>query len=350
MQTLCLGGCGSSNVTVSGASGGTARRLVSNTSLGSTFTLPRAATSMSVIARGSTCNGWWPWVAVSVDGTTRIPATKVGQTGLRSYTANVNLAAGSHYVVVTASNNAVTSTGCQRHLDIDVVTFFGPGGTTTPPPTPPPTTPPPTTPPPTTPPPTTPPPTTPPPPGTTVGTGYTCNGPVNNLRIVGTLHGNTGVPAVINLASGCTGSLSFDITVDGRGDDGVKVQGGAHDLNIGPSRIVCGPTTSQNHQDGVQVQGGNNVVFHNLTVSCPNSAGAGAFYIDGKDFGGINGVICDGCNLRHYVIPYIFTGPASNSGVRNSVLHMSPYQNNRCFTNPAGGSAGMVNSNNTCVQ
>jgi hypothetical protein len=157
--------------------------------------------------------------------------------------------------------------------------------------------------------------------GPVVGVPYTCNGPVDGVRVVGT--GSDG-RALVNLAAGCTGTLSLDIHVTSGGGDGVKVQAGVHDLTIGPSSIVCDPLADTSfHQDGVQVQGGSNVTFQGLSIVCPYVTGQGAagFYIDGKDFGGISNVVCDGCNLEHLHYGAMFTGPAPGSGVRNSVIH-----------------------------
>ena len=154
-----------------------------------------------------------------------------------------------------------------------------------------------------------------------VGVPYTCNGPVNGVRVVGT---GSDPRALVHLEAGCTGTLSFDIHVTSGGGDGVKVHAGAHDLTIGPSRIVCDRLVDTTfHQDGVQVQGGTNVTFNGLSIVCPYVTGQGAagFYIDGKDFGGISNVVCDGCNLEHLHYGAMFTGPAPGSGVRNSVIH-----------------------------
>ena len=85
--------------------------------------------------------------------------------------------------------------------------------------------------------------------GPVVGVPYTCNGPVNGVRVVGT---GSDSRALVILGPGCTGTLSFDIHVTSGGGDGVKVQGGVHDLTIGPSRIVCDRLTDTSfHQDGV---------------------------------------------------------------------------------------------------
>ncbi len=103
--------------------------------------------------------------------------------------------------------------------------------------------------------------------GPVVGVPYTCNGPVQGLRVVGT---GSDARSLVNLEAGCTGSLSLDIHVTSGGGDGVKVQPGVHDLTIGPSRIVCDRLTDTSfHQDGVQVQGGANVTFSGLSVVCP---------------------------------------------------------------------------------
>lgn len=158
------------------------------------------------------------------------------------------------------------------------------------------------------------------PPPTIVGVPYVCDGPVSNVRVVGV---GTSETALVNLAAGCTGTISFDLTITAPGGgDGVKVQDGAHDIVVGPSSVVCEPGVPASvHQDGVQVQGGTNVTFLGLVVRCESSPGAGAFYIDGKDFPGISGVVCDGCDLWHMVEGALFTAPAPGSGVRNSVIH-----------------------------
>ena len=182
------------------------------------------------------------------------------------------------------------------------------------------------------------------PPPTVVGVPYTCTGPVDNVRVVGT---GTADTALVNLAAGCTGTISLDVTVTAPGGgDGVKVQAGAHDLVVGASRVTCQPGLSnKEHQDGVQVQGGTNVTFEGLVVSCPSSPGAAAFYIDGKDFPGISNVTCDGCDLTHMVTGALFTAPAPGSGVRNSRIHQGTTTN----TYYAIVGPGAINENNTLV-
>jgi Cysteine-rich secretory protein family len=184
-----------------------------------------------------------------------------------------------------------------------------------------------------------------PPSGPVVGVPYTCNGPVHDLRVVGT---GSSSRALVNLAAGCTGTLSLDVHVTSGGGDGVKVQPGAHDLTIGPSRVVCDRLIDTSfHQDGVQVQGGSNVTFNGLSVVCPYVTGQGAagFYIDGKDFGGISNVVCDGCNLEHLHYGAMFTGPAPGSGVRNSIIHQGALTGG--YYEALGDASGSVNSNNT---
>jgi hypothetical protein len=190
-----------------------------------------------------------------------------------------------------------------------------------------------------------PPPAPPPPSGPVVGVPYTCNGPVHGVRVVGT---GSDPRALVNLAAGCTGTLSFDIHVTSGGGDGVKVQPGVRDLAIGPSRIVCDRLIDTSfHQDGVQVQGGSNVTFSGLSIVCPYVTGQGAagFYIDGKDFSGISNVVCDGCNLEHLHYGAMFTGPAPGSGVRNSIIHQGMLTGG--YYAKLGDPAGSVDSNNT---
>ena len=150
---------------------------------------------------------------------------------------------------------------------------------------------------------------------------YTCNGPVDGLRVVGT---GSDDRALVDLAAGCTGTLSLDIHVTSGGGDGVKVQAGVHDLTIGPSRIVCDRLDRHVVPPGRRAGAGR----PNVTVQRPqhrlplrDGAGAAGFYIDGKDFSGISDVVCDGCNLEHLHYGAMFTGPAPGSGVRNSIIH-----------------------------
>ncbi|HEY3612344.1 MAG TPA: CAP domain-containing protein [Gaiellales bacterium] len=192
---------------------------------------------------------------------------------------------------------------------------------------------------------TTPPVAPPVPTGPVVGVPYTCNGPVNGVRVVGT---GSDARALVDLAAGCTGTISFDIHVTSGGGDGVKVQGGVHDLTVGPSSIVCDRLTDTTfHQDGVQVQGGTNVTFDGLRIVCPYVTGQGAagFYIDGKDFGGISNVVCDGCNLEHLHYGAMFTGPAPGSGVRNSIIHQGALTGG--YFDLMGDIASALDSNNT---
>jgi hypothetical protein len=180
--------------------------------------------------------------------------------------------------------------------------------------------------------------------GPVVGVPYTCDGPVNGVRVVGT---GAHARSLVNIAAGCTGTLSFDIHVTSGGGDGVKVQPGAHDLTIGPSRIVCDRLIDTSfHQDGVQVQGGSNVTFNGLSIICPYVTGQGAagFYIDGKDFSGISNVVCDGCNLEHWHYGAMFTGPAPGSGVRNSIIHQGGLTHG--YFEKVGDPFGLVDENN----
>jgi hypothetical protein len=181
--------------------------------------------------------------------------------------------------------------------------------------------------------------------GPVLGVPYTCNGPVHGVHVVGT---GSSVRALVTLAAGCTGTLTLDIHITSGGGDGVKVQPGAHDLSVGPSRIVCDRLTDTSfHQDGVQVQGGSNVTFSGLSIVCPYVTGAGAagFYIDGKDFSGISNVLCDGCNLEHLHYGAMFSGPAPGSGVRNSIIHEGALT--RGYFAKLGDAAGSVDDNNT---
>ena len=75
--------------------------------------------------------------------------------------------------------------------------------------------------------------------GPVVGVPYTCNGPVNGVRVVGT---GSDSRALVHLAAGCTGTLSFDIRVTSGGGDGVKVHAA-----LGSSRWPRGHSACASH-------------------------------------------------------------------------------------------------------
>jgi hypothetical protein len=89
------------------------------------------------------------------------------------------------------------------------------------------------------------------------------------------------------------------------------------------------------------------VTFIGLSIVCPYVTGQGAagFYIDGKDFGGISNVVCDGCNLEHLHYGAMFTGPAPGSGVRNSIIHQGALTGG--YYAKLGDPAGSLDSGNT---
>ena len=128
---------------------------------------------------------------------------------------------------------------------------------------------------------------------TVTGSGY----PVRvNFNFSGTFNPN--VTAVLNLANGCTAandanhSTGIDLIVNMQGDgqnyggaqDGMKVQKGAHDINMS-GNINCGPAAAGAHQDGIQTQGGDSIGLYWVTIgnwsghrSTCRGDGGGLFY------------------------------------------------------------------------
>lgn len=133
--------------------------------------------------------------------------------------------------------------------------------------------------------------------------------------------------------------------------DGMKIQGGVHNLTIEGGYIDCLPVEGEVHQDGIQAMGGANVLLQNLTIDCgTNSA---MFFNMGA--GGQNmptNIICDGCtlsklNLNNRTVRIM---ESVNSGVRNSTIYW-------CGPSCPGpavvigtNAVGAVNSGNTVVQ
>ncbi|HYX76360.1 MAG TPA: hypothetical protein VE757_04200 [Gaiellaceae bacterium] len=71
----------------------------------------------------------------------------------------------------------------------------------------------------------------------------------------------------VHLRSGCTGRIGR-LEIEQRSGDGVKVADGVHDLVVGGGEIRCLAKAPTVHQDGIQVMGGEHILFRNLTISC----------------------------------------------------------------------------------
>ena len=134
---------GSSVITDTSASSGKALLLSSNGTTTGSVNFPSSVTSLSLIAKGTQCNGS-PTMNVSLDGVSLLSNQAVSSTSWTSYATTPTNAinSGTHSLSISFTN-AYTSTGhgkhsngyCTRSLYLDVTSFFGPTPTPTPAPT-----------------------------------------------------------------------------------------------------------------------------------------------------------------------------------------------------------------------
>jgi hypothetical protein len=182
----------------------------------------------------------------------------------------------------------------------------------------------------------------PPPPTTgavTVDGNWTCKGQVNITTLTVTNHGSGDA---VKLSAGCTGTIGRIAVTGVRNGDGIKVQGGVHDLTIGGGYVQCaGASTNGTHQDGTQVMGGRNITYKNLVIDC-YGGGGGNLFIQRAGGETPTNVICDHCALGPHHPNNINLGPSVSSGARNSLVCKS---RNPAFRDP--GASSPVNVNNT---
>ncbi len=95
---------------------------------------------------------------------------------------------------------------------------------------------------------------------------WKCTGPVNLTSVTVTINAGVSKNGVL-LGSGCTGYIGR-INVTQYNSDGIKVGAGAHDLVIDGGTIRCYAKADLVHQDGIQVMGGQRIVFNNMDVGC----------------------------------------------------------------------------------
>jgi hypothetical protein len=115
------------------ASGGQALAMTKVGATSGTVSLASNASSIGVLAHANSCGSGWPTMTVAIDGTNVINAVSVSSSSWATYSANLNLAAGSHSVAITYGNG-YSDAACSRNLDLDNLIFYGPI-TVTPPPT-----------------------------------------------------------------------------------------------------------------------------------------------------------------------------------------------------------------------
>jgi len=131
---------GASVVGDTSASGGKAMLFTVNSTSTGSVNLPSASSSLTVIAKGTSCQGSAN-MTIAVDGNKLMANQAVSSSTWASYTVAASLNAGSHEVSASF-NNAYTKTKgkfgnvqCFRSLYLDVYNFYGASVTTTPAPT-----------------------------------------------------------------------------------------------------------------------------------------------------------------------------------------------------------------------
>jgi len=176
-----------------------------------------------------------------------------------------------------------------------------------------------------------------------VSGNWSCSSAVNITLLT---VNNNGSGDAVKLRAGCTGTIGRIVVTGVRNGDGIKVQGGVHDLTINGGIVQCaGPSTDGTHQDGTQVMGGTNITYRNLVIDCYGPAGGGNFFVQQAGSGGApRNVICDHCALGpHRASTHnVNLGPSYSSGVRNSLVCRSGAS---AFY--ASGATSPVNVNNT---
>ncbi len=109
------------------ASGGQALGMWANSTASATVTLS-SSSKIVVRAKGQKCQGW-PTMGVAVDGT-NLGTTSVSATAWTDYPATATIAAGSHTISISYTNDYRSLT-CDRNLMVDKVTVVPSGSTST---------------------------------------------------------------------------------------------------------------------------------------------------------------------------------------------------------------------------
>jgi hypothetical protein len=111
------------------ASGGQAVRMtMPGSALTGQLAFSGSATSVAVYARGTKCNGGYPFMSLKIDATTVLGTTKVAAANWTAYQAGANIAGGTHTLALSD-----LSTNKCRYLYIDQIVVSGTSGA--PPPT-----------------------------------------------------------------------------------------------------------------------------------------------------------------------------------------------------------------------
>src|SRR3954447_4926650 len=157
---------------------------------------------------------------------------------------------------------------------------------------------------------------------------WVCRGPVDLDSVTITMTpasiGNRADEDAIHLAPGCTGRIG-QINVTQWAGDAIKATEGVHDLAIGGGTIRCLGKAPNLHQDGVQVMGGSNITFSNVTIDCgrtnDNLINSNLFIKRaGRSAEPPTDVVCDHCTFGGGTAHTVNIESSIRSGVVNSTV------------------------------
>lgn len=152
---------------------------------------------------------------------------------------------------------------------------------------------------------------------------WTCDGPVDLESVYLNIDQNTIRDDGAKFTENCTGTIQ-SLTIITQASDGLKVAG-AHDLIVNGGSIKCLSKLPTLHQDAVQVMGGSNLTFNNMTLDCGRESDS---LIDSNFFVNCSGacttppdhVICDVCYFGPWAASTVNLQASSDSGITNSTI------------------------------
>jgi hypothetical protein len=157
---------------------------------------------------------------------------------------------------------------------------------------------------------------------------WTCSSKVDldlvDVRITRSAIGDRRNEDAVHLRPGCSGRIGR-LSVTEWAGDGVKVAEGAHDLTVESGSIRCLGKAPTLHQDGVQVLGGSQIRFQNLSIDCGrrNSRLVNSnFFVKkaGKSKLPPRDVVCDKCTLGAWAAHTVSVQHSVRSGVTDSTI------------------------------
>jgi hypothetical protein len=157
---------------------------------------------------------------------------------------------------------------------------------------------------------------------------WVCKGPVDLDSVTITMTpasiGNRADEDAIHFAPGCTGRIG-QLNVTQWAGDAVKATEGVHDLSIGGGSIRCLGKAPGMHQDGVQVMGGTNITFSNLSINCGRANDTlinSNLFIKraGRSTEPPTDVVCDHCTFGGGTAHTVNIESSIRSGIVNSTV------------------------------